>query len=361
MRANVWCRRIQEARELYLLCNHHSDLARAYCIHLIPALFGYAVLQSLIRYFQTQSMIFPMVFTSIASLCMHVPICWYLVFKSGMGHVGAALAIGISYWINVIALGFYIQYSSACSKTKIVFSRNALLSIAEFFQYAIPSGLMFCFEWWSFELLTLLAGLLPNPQLETSVLSVCLNITTLHYFIPYAVGASASTRVSNELGAGNPKSAQGAVRVVVIIGIAEAFIVSTFFIFFRNIVGYAYSNDEAVVDYVASMVPLLCMSVSADSIMGTLSGVARGGGFQQIGAYVNLGAYYLVGVPLALFLGFHQQLKAKGLWMGIISGSCVQVIILAVVTALTDWQKEATKARQRIVERSIKTHNNGLV
>ncbi|XP_025656382.1 protein DETOXIFICATION 14 isoform X2 [Arachis hypogaea] len=338
-----------------------SHAARAYCIHLIPALFGYAVLQSLIRYFQTQSMIFPMVFTSIASLCMHVPICWYLVFKSGMGHVGAALAIGISYWINVIALGFYIQYSSACSKTKIVFSRNALLSIAEFFQYAIPSGLMFCFEWWSFELLTLLAGLLPNPQLETSVLSVCLNITTLHYFIPYAVGASASTRVSNELGAGNPKSAQGAVRVVVIIGIAEAFIVSTFFIFFRNIVGYAYSNDEAVVDYVASMVPLLCMSVSADSIMGTLSGVARGGGFQQIGAYVNLGAYYLVGVPLALFLGFHQQLKAKGLWMGIISGSCVQVIILAVVTALTDWQKEATKARQRIVERSIKTHNNGLV
>ncbi|XLR65844.1 hypothetical protein HN51_008353 [Arachis hypogaea] len=320
-----------------------SHAARAYCIHLIPALFGYAVLQSLIRYFQTQSMIFPMVFTSIASLCMHVPICWFLVFKSGMGHVGAALAIGISYWINVIDLGFYIQYSSACSKTKIVFSRNALLSIAEFFQYAIPSGLMFCFEWWSFELLTLLAGLLPNPQLETSVLSVCLNITTLHYFIPYAVGASASTRVSNELGAGNPKSAQGAVRVVVIIGIAEAFIVSTFFIFFRNIVGYAYSKDEAVVDYVASMVPLLCMSVSADSIMGTLSGVARGAGFQQIGAYVNLGAYYLVGVPLALFLGFHQ-LKAKGLWMGMISGSCVQVIILAVVTALTDWQKEVSFA-----------------
>ncbi|XLT60483.1 hypothetical protein HN873_053087 [Arachis hypogaea] len=31
-----------------------SHAARAYCIHLIPALFGYAVLQSLIRYFQTQ-------------------------------------------------------------------------------------------------------------------------------------------------------------------------------------------------------------------------------------------------------------------------------------------------------------------
>ena len=27
-------------------------------------------------------------------------------------------------------------------------------------------------EWWSFELLILLSGLLPNPELETSVLSV---------------------------------------------------------------------------------------------------------------------------------------------------------------------------------------------
>ena len=72
------------------------------------------------------------------------------------------------------------------------------------------------------------------------------------------------------------------------------------------------------------------------------AGIARGGGFQQIGAYVNLGAYYLVGFPIALFLGFHLQLRAKGLWMGTLSGSCLQVIILAVVTALTDWQKEVS-------------------
>ncbi|XP_061337363.1 protein DETOXIFICATION 8-like isoform X2 [Gastrolobium bilobum] len=228
--------------------------------------------------------------------------------------------------------------------------------IPALFGYAVLQSLI-RFEWWSFELLTLLAGLLPNPQLETSVLSVCLNTTTLHYFIPYAVGASASTRVSNELGAGNPKKAQGVVRVVVSIVIAEAIIVSTFFVCCRHILGYAYSNDMEVVDYVADMVPLLCVSVSADSLIGVLSGIARGGGFQQIGAYVNLGAYYLVGIPIALLLGFHLKLRAKGLWMGTLSGSVLQLIILAIVTALTDWQKEATKARERVVEKSVKTHN----
>ncbi|KAK7295756.1 hypothetical protein RJT34_18668 [Clitoria ternatea] len=339
-----------------------SHAAHEYCMCLIPALFGFAILQCLIRYFQTQCMIFPMVFSSIAVLCLHVPICWGLVFKLGLGHVGAAFAIAISYWLNVIWLGIYMKYSSACEKTKIVFSYNALHSIPEFCQFAIPSALMFCFEWWSFELLTLLAGLLPNPQLETSVLSVCLNTTTLHYFITYAVGASASTRVSNELGAGNPKAAKDAVHVVVVLGIAEAIIVSTFFVGCRHILGYAYSNHKEVVDYVADMVPLLCVSVTADSLIGALSGIARGGGFQQIGVYVNLGAYYLVGAPIAFLLGFVLKLNAKGLWMGTLTGSLLQVIILAVVTVLTDWQKEATKARERIVENSIKAHNNnGLV
>jgi MATE family multidrug resistance protein len=35
-----------------------------------------------------------------------------------------------------------------------------------------------------------------------------------------------------------------------------------------------------------------------------ISGVVRGCGLQKIGACVNLGAYYLVGVPAALFFAF---------------------------------------------------------
>lgn len=120
-----------------------SHVAREYCIYLIPALFGYALLQALIRYFQTQGMIFPMVFSSVSALFLHIPICWILVFKLGLGHIGAALAIGISYWLNVIWLWVYIKYSPSCQKTKIVFSTHALHNLPEFCKYAIPSGLMF--------------------------------------------------------------------------------------------------------------------------------------------------------------------------------------------------------------------------
>ncbi|PKI69951.1 hypothetical protein CRG98_009826 [Punica granatum] len=61
---------------------------------------------------------------------------------------------------------------------------------------------------------------------------------------------------------------------------------------------------------------------------------------QHIGAYINLGAFYLVGLPLGLMLGFVAQLRAKGFWIGIVSGTAVQSALLALITAFTDWRKQ---------------------
>lgn len=81
-----------------------------------------------------------------------------------------------------------------------------------------------------------------------------------------------STRVSNELGAGKPQAARAAVCVGMIITIMETTIVSTSLFALRRILGYAYSNEEEVINYVIQMVPLICISVIMDSIQGVLSG-----------------------------------------------------------------------------------------
>lgn len=73
------------------------------------------------------------------------------------------------------------------------------------------------------------------------------------------------------------------------------------------------------------------------------SEVARGSGWQRIGAYVNLGAYYLVGIPVAATFGFGLHLRGKGLWIGIIAGSSVQAILLAIITFFTNWQKQVSQ------------------
>ncbi|KAK7280399.1 hypothetical protein RJT34_25463 [Clitoria ternatea] len=334
-----------------------SHEAGKFALCMIPALFAYATLQALVRFFLMQSLIRPLVISSTVALCFHVAFCWLLVFKSGLGNLGAAFSIGTSYWLNVILLGLYMKFSTECERTRVPISMELFHGVGEFIRYAIPSAVMICLEWWSFELLTLLSGLFPNPQLETSVLSICLQVTTTIYTIPEAIGSAASTRVSNALGAGNPQAARVSVFVAMIIAASEALLVSSIIFGCRNVLGYVFSNEQDVVDYFTDMVPLLSLSVILDTLHGTLSGIARGCGWQHIGAYVNLGAYYVLGIPIAAILGFLVQLRGKGLWIGILTGAFCQTILLYLITICTNWEKQAIKARERIFQGSFEAED----
>ncbi|WRX22681.1 Multi antimicrobial extrusion protein - like 10 [Theobroma cacao] len=276
-------------------------VACRYSMWLIPALFAYAILQSQVRFFQSQSLVLPMLFISLATLCFHIPVCWVLVFKSGLGNTGAAMAISFSYWFNVILLGLYMRYSSSCEKTRILYLNDVILSVKEFFQFAIPSAVMACLEWWSFEILVLMSGLLPNSKLETSVLSICLSSTSLHYNVPFGISVAAS-------------------------------------------------NEKDVVNKVTEIVPLMCLSIITDGLHAVACGIVRGIGWQHIGAYANLAAYYLIGIPAGVLCGFVLHLRGQGLWVGMLTGSSVQGILLAFVIAFTNWKKQAIGARERVFQ-----------
>ncbi|KAJ9564384.1 hypothetical protein OSB04_000350 [Centaurea solstitialis] len=337
-----------------------SIQARKFSIYLIPALFSGAILKPLVRSLQTQSLTRPLLVSSALALCINVPLCWAFVFKLKMGSIGAAIAFSVSNWLYLMLIVFYIKFSKLCENTRVTLSMDAIVGIKEFFRFGIPSAVMICLKWWSLEVLVLISGLLPNPKLETSVLSICLTISTLHFTIPYGFGAAASTRVSNELGAGNPEAARLAVRVVMCVIITEAVIVSMAVFGCRHFLGKAYSNDKSVVSYVASMAPFISISIITDSLQAVISGrwssllrIARGSGWQHIGAYVNLGAFYLFGIPAAIGLAFPLHLKAKGLWIGIVIGSIIQSTSLSLITGLTNWRKQATKAKERMAKEEL--------
>ena len=119
--------------------------AGKFMTYLVPTLFAYAVFQPLVRYFQSQSLVVPMFLSSCATLCLHIPLCWALVYKSGLQNLGGAIAMGLSNWLNAIFLALYMKFSSSCAPTRSPLSIEIFDGIGQFFRFAIPSAAMI---WW---------------------------------------------------------------------------------------------------------------------------------------------------------------------------------------------------------------------
>ncbi|PON82290.1 Multi antimicrobial extrusion protein [Trema orientale] len=113
-----------------------------FALYSIPSIFAYAPLLCLNRFLKSQSLVFPMMGSIGFTTLLHIFVCWILVFESGLGIKGAALANSISYWINVLILGLYVKYSSSCEETWTGFSKEAFYNIGNFLGLGIPSALM---------------------------------------------------------------------------------------------------------------------------------------------------------------------------------------------------------------------------
>ncbi|WVZ76806.1 hypothetical protein U9M48_024738 [Paspalum notatum var. saurae] len=297
---------------------------------MIPALFLFGQLQCHVRFLQPQNVVVPVMLSSAATAAAHVAVCWLLVRRLGLGANGAALANAVSNLANLSFLALYVRLSPACKATWAGFSRKAFRGIPGFLKLAVPSAAMVCMEWWSFELLVLLSGLLPNPKLETAVMSICI-------------------RVSNELGAGRPQAALIATRVVIllafILGISEGLVM----VLARNMLGYVYSNKQEVAFYTGRVMPILAVSTLFDCLQCVLSGVVRGCGRQKIGAFINLAAFYIAGIPAASIFAFVCHIGGMGLWFGILCGVGVQMVLLLCITLCTNWSKEVNKLKFRVL------------
>ncbi|KAK9227667.1 hypothetical protein WN943_012721 [Citrus x changshan-huyou] len=346
------------SKQILLLLGESSAIASTATIFvfgLIPQIFAYAVNFPIQKFLQAQSIISPSAYISAATLVVHVLLSWVAIFKLGWGLLGASLVLSLSWWIIVAAQFVYILLSERCKKTWTGFSLQAFSGLWDFLKLSTASAVMLCLEIWYYQIIVLIAGLLDNAEIVLDSLSICMTIAGWVFMIAVGFNAAASVRVGNELGAVHPKSCKFSVIVVTSISLALSVILAILVLILRNVLSYAFTGGSTVADSVAELSPFLAFSVILNGVQPVLSGVAVGCGWQAFVAYVNVGCYYLIGIPIGCLLGFKFNLGAKGIWSGMIGGTLIQTIILVYVTLRTDWNKEVEKARNRMDEWGDKT------
>ncbi|CAI9116209.1 OLC1v1017301C1 [Oldenlandia corymbosa var. corymbosa] len=324
-----------------------AELTGLISLWFIPMHLAFPFISAVQRFLLSQLKINVVAINSTLTLVVHVFISWLLVFKLELGVFGAAAALVISTWISFFGLFLYVV-CGGCPLTWNGLSMEAFSGLWEFLKLSAASGIMICLEFWYYRILIVMTGNLKNATIAVDALAVCMNINGWESMIPLGFLAATGVRVANELGAGNARGAKFAAKVSLVQSTMIGIVFCVLVLIFHDKLALVFSTSPVIIKAVDRLSYLLALTILLNSIQPVLSGVAIGSGWQSLVAYVNLGCYYIIGVPLGLVMGWVFNFGVEGIWCSMIfGGTAIQTGILAIITIKRDWEKEARQAIAR--------------
>ncbi|RKO84704.1 mate-domain-containing protein, partial [Blyttiomyces helicus] len=349
--AILWC----FAEQLLLLLGQDPEIARMsgiFARYALGGLYPYLANECLKRYLQCQGIMKANMFVIMFALPINIFLQWLLVWSPlAIGVIGSPIAVSITFTCLPVFTMLYIKISGQGADAWGGWDWEEALDMRQiliFLKLGFPGVAMTCSEWWAFEVVALAAGLLGPAVLAAQ--TILLNTCALTYMLPLGISVSASTRIGNSLGAYLPNLARTSSIASIVIGLAVATFNSTILIAVRNLWGWLWTQDKEVVDLVSILLPLAALFQISDAIGAVAGGVLRGCGRQDIGAYINLTGYYLLGIPISLFCAFRLNFGLFGLWLGLAVGLIFVSVIEIILIARMDWNQQAQRARVRVLD-----------
>ncbi|XP_057975148.1 protein DETOXIFICATION 48 [Malania oleifera] len=332
----LWCGQDEEI----------SSMAHAFIAFSIPDLFFLSLLHPLRIYLRTQSITLPLMYCSAISVLLHIPLNFLLVVHLKMGIAGVAIAM---VWTNLnlfLFLFSFVLFSGVYRDSWVSPSTDCLRGWSTLLGLAVPTCVSVCLEWWWYEFMIMLCGLLANPKSTVASMGILIQTTSLVYVFPSALSLGVSTRVGNELGANRPEQA----RISMIVSLACAFGLGLMAMLFTTLMrhqwGRFFTKDAEILELTSIALPIVGVCELGNCPQTTGCGVLRGCARPTTGANINLGSFYLVGMPVAISLGFVCKMGFAGLWLGLLAAQASCASLMLCVLSRTDWSAQAERARE---------------
>ncbi|XP_020228426.1 protein DETOXIFICATION 55 [Cajanus cajan] len=391
---------------LMLLLRQNPDITRVatlYCRFAIPDLIANSFLHPLRIYLRSRGTTWPLFWCTLLSILLHLPIITFLTFKLHLGVRGIAISSCVANFNNLFFLLLCMFYTRApkeyslhlpllttepdwiqdkntfenfstenkqlfliekLSKTFLSLYPNRLIvscsssSTREWcvlIKFSVQSCLAVCLEWWWYELMTISAGYLDNPRVALATAGIVIQTTSLMYTLPTALSASVSTRVGNELGAGQGERASLSTVVAIGLALASSIFGLLWTTVGREKWGRVFTSDSEVLQLSMVVLPIIGVCELANCPQTTSCGILRGSARPGVGAVINFCSFYLVGAPVAIVLAFVWKLGMVGLCYGLLAAQIACVVSIFVVVFKTDWERESLKARSMVGKSSCAT------
>ena len=294
---------------------------------IFPA-FAYGAL----RYFnEGLSVTRPAMYIAIIGLLVNIPANYILMFgKLGfpqLGAIGTGYASAIVFTIMCIAMVWFTASYDSFKRFEI-FNRFRLPEkkyLLELLRIGVPIGISSAMEVTMFAVVSLLVSTLSTVDIAGH--QVAINFASICFMIPFGLSVAISARVGNSVGRGKIEEARFRGYVGVAICILLMFVTATILFVFPEQIARIYTRDTEVIAVAVQLLFLAAIFQISDGLQVAGFGALRGLKDTKIPMFVNLIAYWIIGIPVAYYLGFNIELGAPGLWMGLIAGLTIAGIL----------------------------------
>jgi multidrug resistance protein, MATE family len=324
----------------------HAILAQA-----VPAMQGlnYGTLPLLLyftfrRYLQAHHHGRPIAFALISANLVNAAADWLLIFGHGypvsvahhwyflsipaFGVTGSSWATSFARLYLMAVLVFAVwradrnhHYGLLASLRQRGYLRIEYQHLRRLFLLGAPAGASIFVEIAIFALVTALIATFGRLSLAGH--EVALQCASTTFMVPFAISAATSVRVGHAIG--RMRIGLGTTANVIAagwsgIGTGAAFMLcaSILLLAIPTHIARIFTPDPGVI---AAAVPLLLIAAGFqffDGVQITATGALRGAGNTHAPFITQLIAYWAIGMPLGILLGFHEKLGAAGLWWGLL-------------------------------------------
>jgi multidrug resistance protein, MATE family len=254
-----------------------------------------------------------------------------------LGILGAALGTVISRIMMVVFLHLLLRHNAKFSNYFKHFSFREIKKsmLRKIIDLGLPSAMQMLFEVTLFTAAIWLSGSLGKNNQAANQIALTLASST--FMVAMGLSVTAMIRVSHSKGMADYKNMIVVARSIFLLAIILETVFGIIFVIFHNYLPHLFLNmgdsaqyvdNQEIIGITAQLLLVAAVFQLSDGIQVVVLGALRGLQDVKIPMYITFVAYWLIGFPISFYLGRYTELKAVGIWIGLLAGLSAAALFL---------------------------------
>ena len=311
-----------------------TNFASSYLFILAMSVLPMMLFQNYRNYLEGLSMVNPPMIIALLANIGNIFINWLLIYGNwGMpklGLNGAGFATLFTRTGMAVAIILYVHLSSKNKNYLYLFWKNKIDKkiIRKIIAIGLPSGFQYFFEVAAFAFAAIMIGWMGKIQLAAH--QIAMNLASITYMIILGISSAGTIRVATGLGKNSRKDIRHAGFSTLLLAMSFMAVSAILFLSLRNFLPLLYIENKEVINITSSLLILAALFQIFDGLQATGLGILRGLKDTKVPTLITFVSYWIIGIPIGYVLGFHFNLKAFGVWIGLSISLALVAITLAI-------------------------------